>query len=272
MITDLAATDVASRVLIVDDAASTRRFLRGVLEHSRQFEVAGEAANGASAVEMAEALQPDVVLLDLSMPLTDGATALSGLLRVAPNALVIVLSGVNPERSAPLLAAGASGFIPKGLAPYELLERLGRIVGRPVSVQPAPPSEERSADTDAGLVRPRAVICDDDATSRRLVGRVLENCGVSVVAETDSVPHLLTVVGLAKPELLVLDLWLEGTTGTTAIPEIAEISPDTFVIVYSAYVEWKVKALAAGAAAFVAKPDFDELEAHIRRAVPALAT
>jgi CheY-like chemotaxis protein len=253
--------------LIVDDAASTRRFLRGVLEYCPQFDVAGEAENGASAIEMADALQPDVVLLDLSMPVSDGSSALSGLLRVAPNARVIVLSGTDTKAAAPLLAAGATAFVPKGLAPFELLDRLGSILGQPVTMQRVALVPERPADTGTKAERSqfRAMLCDDDAMARHLVSRILTSLEVPVLAETDGVPHLLSAVRLSQPELVVLDLWLEGTPGTSAIPEIRTISPGTIVIVYSAYEEWKDKALAAGATAFVAKPNFGELEAHIRQ-------
>jgi DNA-binding NarL/FixJ family response regulator len=261
-----------TRVLIVDDAASTRRFLRGVLEYCPEFDVAGEADDGATAVQMAEALQPDVVLLDLSMPVTDGATALAELLRVAPHARVIVLSGMDEKgTAAPLLAAGATAYIPKGLAPFELLERLGTIIGRSVTLQ-RPTSADgpilSAVPSPQAQAQPRAIICDDDPTSRHLVTQVLENCDVAVLAETDGVPNLLAVVELAKPEIVVLDLWLEGTTGTIAVPEIRKLSPRTLIIVYSAYEEWRDKALAAGAAAFVAKPHFDQLEAAILRLTP----
>jgi CheY-like chemotaxis protein len=67
-----------------------------------------------------------------------------------------------------------------------------------------------------------------------------------------------------QPELVVLDLWLEGTTGTSAIPDIRKLSPRTQVVVYSAYQEWKDNAFDAGAAAFVIKPQFEELAAAIR--------
>jgi two-component system chemotaxis response regulator CheY len=117
------------QVLIVDDVASTRRFLRAVLEHCRDFDVVGEADDGAAAIEMANDLQPDLVLLDLSMPLVDGPSALKGVLQVAPNAKVIVVSGMNQTAGPPMLDAGATAFVPKGITPIELLERLGEILG-----------------------------------------------------------------------------------------------------------------------------------------------
>lgn len=117
------------QVLIVDDVASTRRFLRAVLEHCRDFDVVGEAGDGRAAIERATALQPDVVLLDISMPLVDGPSALKGVLQGAPNARVIVVSGMNQTAGPPMLDAGATAFVPKGITPIEFLERLGDILG-----------------------------------------------------------------------------------------------------------------------------------------------
>jgi DNA-binding NarL/FixJ family response regulator len=261
-----------TRVLIVDDAPSTRHFLRAVLEYCPQFEVAGEAGDGSSAIEMAVVLQPDVVLLDLSMPGRDGSSTLGGLLQAAPSCRVIILSGTDEHRAGPLLAAGATAFVPKGLAPFELIARLGTILGLPVVVErkgvpnvEAPPSE---AGTTIVRVQPTAVVCDDDTMARRLVAEVLDGCGVSVIAETDVVPSLLAVIELVMPELVVLDLWLEGTTGASAIPEIRKRSPGTQVVVYSAHEDWKEDALACGATAFVAKPNFDVLGAAIHWLIP----
>jgi DNA-binding NarL/FixJ family response regulator len=255
------------RVLIVDDAGSTRRLLRGVLEYSTHFDVAGEADNGMAAIEMAEALQPDVVLLDLSMPVSDGSSALAGLLRVAPHARVIILSGMDDKVALPLLSVGAAAFVRKGLPPFDLLDRLCNILGRSVTSAPSAPASEGPAATvdPAPREQPQAIVCDDDPMTRRLVTQVLANCGVRVSAETDVVSKLLTLVEAGKPELVVLDLWLEGTTGASALPEIRKLSPDTAVVIYSGHAAWKSKALGGGAAAFVTKPHFDELETVIRR-------
>jgi len=127
--------DPPTRVLIVDDAASTRRLLRAVLEYSPLLEVAGEADNGLSAIAQATALQPDVILLDVSMPFLDGLGAQSDLLRVAPLARIVVLSAAD-QQAERLVAAGALAFVPKGLPPLELLERLLTVLGLP-TVDPA---------------------------------------------------------------------------------------------------------------------------------------
>jgi len=263
-----------TRILIADDAASTRRFLRVVLEGSGQFEVVAEACNGAEAIEHAARLRPEAVLLDLSMPGVGGAGAFAALLAQNPGLRIIILSAMDEFLAGPLLDAGATGFIPKGVPPRELLERLcgmlrppparpvnGAAQGLPVAAPPAPEitAPEREV---------RAVVCDDDPMARRLVSQVLERCGVKVSAETDVVRNLISAVDLGHPELVILDLWLEGTPGTHALPDIRRVSPETIMIVYSSVEEWAGKALAAGAAAFVAKPNFQDLEAAVRRLCP----
>jgi DNA-binding NarL/FixJ family response regulator len=117
------------RVLIVDDAPSTRRIVRAVLERSRDFDVVGEASDGRWAIEMSEALQPDLVLLDLFMPFVNGIKALKKVLRGAPRAKVVVFSGMKSVTQEQMIDAGAVGFIAKGITPTELLDRLGAILG-----------------------------------------------------------------------------------------------------------------------------------------------
>lgn len=251
-----------TRVLLVDDAAATRRFVRAVLEASNAFDVVAEAADGEQAVELAAIAQPDLVLLDLLMPGDDAARIVEGLTRAAPGSMIVVLSGADQALAAPLLDQGVAAFVSKGATADELVGRLlalctGRAaVDRPSAFVDAPrPS------------RARAVVCEDDPSTRRLLTQLLESCDVEVAAETDMVPNLLSVVELAQPEVVILDLWLEGTPGTAALPEIHRRSPSSTTIVYSSYEEWRDRALAGGAAAFVAKPDLEELGRRVRAVV-----
>jgi DNA-binding NarL/FixJ family response regulator len=262
-----------TRILIADDAASTRRFLRAVLEGSGHFEVVGEAGDGSDAIECAARLRPEAVLLDLSMPGVGGAGAFAGLLSQDPGLQVIILSAMDESLAGPLLDAGATGFIPKGVPPRELVERLCGML-RPAGglrARDIPPAAVPAPATSTSEREVRAVVCDDDPMARRLVSRVLERCGVKVAAETEVVRNLVSAVELGHPDIVILDLWLEGTPGTHALPDIRRVSPETMVIVYSSLEEWEGKALAAGAAAFVAKPNFQDLEAAIRRLCPSCA-
>ena len=111
----------AIRVLIVDDHAVVREGLRTFLELQDGIAVAGEAADGEQAVMQAEALRPDVVLMDLVMPRLDGVGAMRELRRRLPGTRVIVLTSfAEDERLLPAIQAGAAGYLLKNVAPAEL--------------------------------------------------------------------------------------------------------------------------------------------------------
>jgi DNA-binding NarL/FixJ family response regulator len=263
------------RALIVDDSISARRLLRAVLEQSPHFVVVGEAGNGSVAIALAESLQPDLVLLDITMPRLDGASALSRLVTVAPNAMVIVVSGTTSSACEALVEAGATAFIPKGIAPHELLMRLGTIVGRwvdsesPIGWQEFDPGSSNRG-VKASLPHAagqRAVVYDHDPVVRQLITEAFRTCDVSVVAETDTALTLFTVVDLAQPEFVVIDIAVNGDPDTAILAEITRRSPRSVVVVYSPLTNWKDKVLATGAAAFVLKPHIDELAERIAQLV-----
>ena len=109
------------RVLIVDDHAVVREGLRTFLELQDGIAVAGEAADGEQAIMQAEALAPDVVLMDLVMPRLDGVGAMRELRRRLPQTRVIVLTSfAEDERLLPAIQAGAAGYLLKNVAPAEL--------------------------------------------------------------------------------------------------------------------------------------------------------
>ena len=106
-------TPAGPRVLLVDDAAAIRIALRGVLEDAG-IEVVGEAPDGVQGVAMAGSLQPDVVLMDLRMPASDGFQATERIVKEHPGVQVVVLSAYETEESAEaVMAAGAYAFLPK---------------------------------------------------------------------------------------------------------------------------------------------------------------
>ncbi len=109
------------RVLLVDDHQVVRQGLRTFLDVQDDIEVVGEAENGASGVDAADALRPDVILLDLRMPGGDGVTALR-LLRERGNdaRVLVVTSFTDPETVLPAVRAGAAGYVYKDVDPQAL--------------------------------------------------------------------------------------------------------------------------------------------------------
>ncbi|WP_019875273.1 response regulator [Sporichthya polymorpha] len=104
------------RILVVDDNATVRHLLCAQLERSGRGTVVGEAADGEEAIELATALQPDLVLLDLSMPRMDGLQALPRILEAVAGVKVIVMSGFDQRTlGEQVLAAGAATYVEKGL-------------------------------------------------------------------------------------------------------------------------------------------------------------
>ncbi len=112
----------ALRILLVDDHALVRAGLRGLLELAGDITVVGEATSGEEACPMAASLLPDVILLDISLPGVSGIEAIGRLLRIAPEARILILSMHEAEPFPALaLERGALGYLSKRSAPEELV-------------------------------------------------------------------------------------------------------------------------------------------------------
>jgi DNA-binding NarL/FixJ family response regulator len=110
------------RVLLADDEAMIRAGVRAILSAAPDVEVVAEAADGHQAVEQTRAYRPDVVLLDIRMPVLDGLSAAAELRRVVPETAVVMLTTFGEdEYVAAALEAGVSGFLLKSGDPYELM-------------------------------------------------------------------------------------------------------------------------------------------------------
>jgi DNA-binding NarL/FixJ family response regulator len=112
----------AIRLLIVDDHPIMRDGLRGVFHGDEDFEVAGEASDGAEAVRLAQSLQPDVILMDLRMPGMGGVEAITKLRQLGHPARVLILTTYDTDRDVvPALEAGATGYLLKDAPRDELI-------------------------------------------------------------------------------------------------------------------------------------------------------
>jgi DNA-binding NarL/FixJ family response regulator len=112
----------AIRLLIVDDHPIMRDGLRGVFRGDEDFEVTGEASDGAEAIQLAQALHPDVILMDLRMPGMGGVEAITRLRELGHPARVLILTTYDTDRDVlPAIEAGATGYLLKDAPRDELI-------------------------------------------------------------------------------------------------------------------------------------------------------
>jgi DNA-binding NarL/FixJ family response regulator len=112
----------AIRLLIVDDHPVVRDGLRGMFAHDPEFEVVGEASDGAEAVTTAASLRPDVILMDLRMPGVDGATAIRQLAeRKIPSRVLVLTTYDSDSDIVPAIEAGVTGYLLKDTPRDQLL-------------------------------------------------------------------------------------------------------------------------------------------------------
>jgi two-component system, chemotaxis family, chemotaxis protein CheY len=115
-----------ARVLIVDDAAFMRKMLGDVLARGGH-EVIGEGANGAEAIDQFQALRPDIMTLDITMPEKDGLAALREILTLEPAARIVMCSALGQESKVlEAIKAGAKDFVVKPFQPDRVLDAIGK--------------------------------------------------------------------------------------------------------------------------------------------------
>jgi NarL family two-component system response regulator LiaR len=196
--------DAAIRVMLVDDHAVVREGLRTFLELQDGIEVVGEAENGEQAVAEAERLTPDVILMDLVMPVLDGVGAMRKLRQSLPRTRVIVLTSfAEDDRVLPAIQAGAAGYLMKNVQPKELARAVRAahngealldpsVAARLVEAIAQPPGEE-----------PRDELTPREREVLELIGQGLSNkrialeLGVSEKTVKTHVGHLLAKLGVA---------------------------------------------------------------------------
>ena len=119
---------VPLRILVVDDVRVVREGLRSLLAAGR-VEICGEAENGQQAIDRVRALQPDVIVIDINMPVMDGLRATLEIRRIAPSAKVVLFSiDDSPEAKTAARMVGADALVRKASAVFDLLPTVRRLV------------------------------------------------------------------------------------------------------------------------------------------------
>ena len=279
------------RLLICDDSEPFRTVLSTLLAARSEISVVGEAGDGQEAVDLALALSPDVILMDVRMPTLDGVAATREITTALPSVRVVALTG-SDERTVvdAMLEAGAAAHCVKG-APLQELERavigaaeplvrlaqaLGeeaggdRIVGAGNSTrfsppaQEAPPASHQPARPSRGGPQPRLgrlrpcrlLVVDDDERLRMLLRTTLEVIDIEI-DEAASVPAAWARIASTRPDIVVLDLSLPGPGGLTLCEELKRNprTRDIGIIVLTGSDEGTAPAARiAGADAYLRKP------------------
>jgi DNA-binding NarL/FixJ family response regulator len=192
------------RVLVADDSEDMRELLRASLHAYGDFEVVGEAATGAEAVELTRTMEPEVVILDLSMPVMGGLAALPAIREAAPGTRVVVLSAYSKdefEDAASRLGAQAYGV--KGMHP----KAVAALVEQSVS--------------DG---RPRVLVVEEASGAWGAYTSAIQVAG-NVVTVAASVREAIALVTYRNFELMVLGIRLSDGSGLDVLQALSSMDP-----------------------------------------------
>lgn len=122
---------MTARVVLADDVADLREMMRFALELTGEFTVVAEAGDGEAAVLAVAEHQPDALLIDLAMPLLDGASAIPRIRELAPDCRILVFSGFDHDSMRQtVMERGAHAFLVKGMLPRDVIVELRRQVAQ----------------------------------------------------------------------------------------------------------------------------------------------
>ncbi|UWG98602.1 response regulator [Dehalobacter sp. DCM] len=132
-----------ARILIVDDSLATRFNLKQILCEN-DFEIAGEAANGEEAVKKFVELKPDLVTMDITMPVMDGITACRKIKEIAPNACIVMITALGQQTKVlEAIKAGASNYILKPFNSEKTASVLNAVLEKKLTIKEAVLIESR---------------------------------------------------------------------------------------------------------------------------------
>ncbi|MDR3589123.1 MAG: response regulator [Negativicutes bacterium] len=258
-----------ARILIVDDSFVMRKTLGKILTELGHT-VAAEAADGAQAFAEYTYHRPDIVTMDLTMKGESGAEATSKIVATFPDAKIIVISA-SEERKVILdaLERGARHYIIKPITSGKISAVLDNVLH-----QEFDHSEYRKlarnlkeADGNAGEIRSslaegeknrmaRILIVDDSAVARKSLREIVTSLGHTVAAEAANGAQAFVEFTHCKPDIVTMDLTMQGMSGAEATSKIIATFPEAKIIVISAIEERRVvvDALERGARHFIIKP------------------
>lgn len=189
-------------LLIADDHAIVRKGIKALLATEPDFVVIGEAEHGADAVAAARRLKPDVILMDLVMPVMDGIEAIKRIRADIPDARILVLTSFDTdERVFPAIKAGALGYLLKDSEPEDLARAVRQVARGESSLHPAIArkvlAELRQSAERAPQAPPGETLTEREVAVLRLVAQGLSNAEIAqrlVISEATTRGHVSSIL------------------------------------------------------------------------------
>jgi DNA-binding NarL/FixJ family response regulator len=201
------------RVVVADDHPVVRRGLTALLSSLDGVTVVGEAADGESAVREAQLLAPDVVVMDIQMPGTDGIQATRRITAAAPGCAVLVLTMFDSDESVlTVLQAGARGYLLKGAGQEDIARALQAVAAGQVVLEPSVAARlvaRRAAPAPTDVPLPSLTVRERQVLDRLAAGRsnsaIADALGLSVKTVSNHVSSLFVKLGVStRAEAVVL--------------------------------------------------------------------
>ncbi len=257
------------RALVVDDSALMRRLISDILSKDISIEVIDTAYNGKDAVEKVLKLKPDVVTMDVEMPVMDGIEAVKQIMSTNPVPIVMLsaLTSKGAETTMDALKAGAVDFICKPSGTISLnLEKIGaEIIDKVKVVSTAKVKIQKIGHGYLDGREIKILVVDDSQFIRRKLREVIDReDGLKIIGESVNGKEAIEMVEKIRPDVIIMDIDLPGINGVNATFEILKKYPIP-IIIFSGKTSDQMKdiklALEIGAVDFVPKPA-DQISIH----------
>jgi DNA-binding NarL/FixJ family response regulator len=237
---------MSARILTVDNDRDFRGVVRGLLTEDPQLQLVGEAEDGEEAVRSTRDLNPDIVLMDITMPRINGLDASRKIKTFRPQTKIIILTVHSESEYKPVaLQSGADAFIAKKRLGSDLLPTIRRVLGT---------SASRAANANQEFVS--LLIVDDDELFLRFASDYLtEQDGIMVTGCANGGYEGLAKASLLKPDVVLVDCDMPDLSGLEVMNQLRRNSPQSVIIALTSCDPRRFlkDAFAAGANAFVPK-------------------